>query len=217
MSSGNQRFVVVVGAEFSELSLAAVDEAFSAAGIRGGEVHAVLVRPEHAVENATFDDGVSYADALEGLRRHLQARLDAFTSRAPGVPPARVVAHVRFGFAAQQIAELAANLDADLVVVGSHGRQGVKRLLLGSVAEQVVRLARCPVWIVRPKDHPPELRIPEIEPPCPDCLARREATGGAALWCARHSEHHIRPHTYTYARDGIWDRSTVAYESTPEG
>ena len=47
------------------------------------------------------------------------------------------------------ITELAAELKADLIVLPSHGRTGLKRLLIGSVAERVVRLAHCPVLVLR--------------------------------------------------------------------
>jgi len=50
------------------------------------------------------------------------------------------VAHFRRGSPAENIAQLAADLDADLVVVGSHGRRGIERLFLGSVAERTLRL-----------------------------------------------------------------------------
>ncbi len=129
----------------------------------------------------------------------------------------RVVAHFRRGSPAENVAQLAADLDADLVVVGSHGHRGLERFFLGSVAERVSRLARCPVWIVRPKDHSTEERVPQIEPPCPDCLVARQASEGKKLWCARHSEHHyMPPHTHHYVNDGMYSAETTAYEATPE-
>ena len=61
-----------------------------------------------------------------------------------------------------------------------------------------MRLAGCPVVVLREKSHNPEWKIPEIEPVCPDCAKVREETRGEALWCARHSEHHIRGHALRY-------------------
>jgi hypothetical protein len=49
----------------------------------------------------------------------------------------------------------------------------VKRLVLGSVAERVVHSARCPVYVVRRKDHLEVADVPEIEPPCKECLLVR--------------------------------------------
>jgi glycine betaine transporter len=54
------------------------------------------------------------------------------------------------GFAAQEITKLARQGGFDLIVMGTHGRTGVSHLLIGSVAERVVRTAHCPVLTVRP-------------------------------------------------------------------
>ena len=56
---------------------------------------------------------------------------------------------VAIGNAGNRVAELAEELNAGLIVIPSHGRTGVKRLLLGSVAERVVRLAPCPVLVLK--------------------------------------------------------------------
>jgi nucleotide-binding universal stress UspA family protein len=56
---------------------------------------------------------------------------------------------LRDGPAAAKIVEVADEIGADLIVIGTHGRSGIRRLLLGSVAEQVLRLARCPVLFVK--------------------------------------------------------------------
>jgi nucleotide-binding universal stress UspA family protein len=54
-----------------------------------------------------------------------------------------------FGDPGSQVAELAKEREAGLIVISSHGRTGMTRLLLGSVAERVVRLASCPVLVLR--------------------------------------------------------------------
>ncbi len=60
-------------------------------------------------------------------------------------------AEVRIGSAAEEIIAAARDLHADLVCISTHGRSGLARVLLGSVAEHVVRQAPCPVLTVRPK------------------------------------------------------------------
>lgn len=60
---------------------------------------------------------------------------------------------VREGIAEHEIVEAARQLDTDLIVIATHGYTGLKHLLLGSTAEQVVRLAPCPVMVVREKEH----------------------------------------------------------------
>lgn len=214
-------YTIVVGIDFSELSDNALDQAIELASLHpGSEVHALYVAPDPLMAS-TFGDaleGALTADAgVLKVRDRAQQRVDRVAPHIRKSAVGRVVAHFRRGSPAEDIAQLAANLDADLVVVGSHGHRGLERLVLGSVAERTSRLARCPVWIIRPKDHSTDGRVPEIEPPCADCLQVREESKGKKIWCARHSErHYLAPHTYHYASAGVYSSETTAYESSPE-
>ncbi len=205
-------YTIVVGADFSETSDEALDEAFHAAHAREhAEVHVLNVELDLATharvahlerEWAPEADPPSPVSNLDRLEAHVVARLHRFTADH-GLPRfARLVSHFRLGSAAEQLVQLAADLDADLIVVGTQGRHGVQRLLIGSVAERVIRLARCPVLVVRPKDHL-GLRgthIPQPTPPCPACVARRRETGGDELWCGVHGSPQVRPHVTSYTR-----------------
>lgn len=59
--------------------------------------------------------------------------------------------HLRLGAAAREIVAVAEEVGADLVAVGSRGRGGIRRSLMGSVSDSVVRHAHCPVLVVRPE------------------------------------------------------------------
>jgi nucleotide-binding universal stress UspA family protein len=61
----------------------------------------------------------------------------------------KVSNHVRGGFAAEEIINEAKEWEADLIIVGTHGRKGVSRFLLGSVAESVAAHAPCSVTVVK--------------------------------------------------------------------
>jgi nucleotide-binding universal stress UspA family protein len=219
--SSTHRYTIVVGIDFSDLSDRALDQALEAASLReGAEVHVLYVEPD-AFAGAAFagrlKEAVSADAAVLEVHKRASERVAKISPEIQKKNIRRVVAHFRRGSPAENIAQLAADLDADLVVVGSHGHRGLERLFLGSVAERVSRLARCPVWIVRPKDHSTAGRVPEIEPPCPDCLVARAESKGATMWCKRHSEHHyLSPHRHSYVSDGIYSAETTAYESTPE-
>lgn len=137
------------------------------------------------------------------LQRHLGPELEALAksnvfARTPN--PEFLVAE---GLPDTEIVRAAAQLNVDLIVMGTHGRSGLKRMLLGSVAEKVVREAGCGVMVVREKHHNEEWKVPEIEPLCADCAAARQEAGDVTVWCARHSEHHVHGHTfgYTHASD----------------
>ena len=106
--------------------------------------------------------------------------------------------HFRASDPTTAIVQLASDLEADVVVVGTHGRGWLARFLLGSVAEAVVRRAPCPVLIVRPVGATAHTDAPAIEPPCPQCVEARRASDGREVWCERHREHHGRAHTYHF-------------------
>ncbi len=199
-------YTIVVGVDFSEASELAAHRAFELAAERQeSELHLVNVvqtyGPQVAYEmpmDASALTVLTTAEARTRFQSYAEQALARFTAQNPNKRVSRVFTHVRFDSVADEISQLAADLEADLVVVGTHGRRGLSRMLLGSSAEATVRLAPCPVLVVRPKavqDAPPR-----IEPPCPDCVAARRASGGTEMWCERHRERHGQRHTY-YQRD----------------
>lgn len=79
-------------------------------------------------------------------REHLREELNALR---PPTPDVRVEHRLEYGEPDYRIVEVAGELGADLIVMGTHGRTGLRRLLMGSVAEHVVRKAPCPVLTMR--------------------------------------------------------------------
>ncbi|MFO0614203.1 MAG: universal stress protein [Polyangiaceae bacterium] len=134
---------------------------------------------------------------LVEVQRCVETALADFGAANPGVALPRTEVELAVDRPAHGIVWAAAHFDAELVVVGSHGnRKGLARLLMGSTSQKVVRLAGCPVIVVRPKEHDPRLAPIEIEPLCPNCATTRFATKGETLWCARHAEHHVFGHDW---------------------
>ncbi|MDE2490351.1 MAG: universal stress protein [Elusimicrobia bacterium] len=105
-------------------------------------VHVVDAR-----EIAAPESGASAAELYAMAERDSRSLLDSFLRRAPR--GARVALFSVVGGPAAAIAKTAERWSADLLVIGSHGRRGVGRLLLGSVAEGAARRAPCPILIVR--------------------------------------------------------------------
>ncbi|MCB9667270.1 MAG: universal stress protein [Myxococcales bacterium] len=87
---------------------------------------------------------------------------------------AEIGLYVRLGKPAKAIVQLAADLQADMIVIGSHGRKGIAKALLGSVSESLIRIAPCQVLVVREQDYQGIERSPSIDPPRP---GDRPATG----------------------------------------
>ncbi|HKJ71311.1 MAG TPA: universal stress protein [Gammaproteobacteria bacterium] len=100
------------------------------------------------------------AEMLEQCRRYL----DGLEAELTGLG-ASVTVHCEESamrpFAA--ISQFARDLPADLVVIGSHGRTGLRHTLLGSTAEKVVRKAPCPVLVIKPEEAPSGVPAPEGE------------------------------------------------------
>ncbi|MEQ1896449.1 MAG: universal stress protein [Vicinamibacterales bacterium] len=96
---------------------------------------------------------------LEGLSVSARHRLDAMAGAFERLGVTAMV-HVRPGRPAAAIHELAEECGTDLIVMGTHGRTGIAHLLMGSVAEQVVRSAPCPVLTVGKAKEAVEATLP---------------------------------------------------------
>jgi nucleotide-binding universal stress UspA family protein len=89
----------------------------------------------------------------EKIQARLLDRLQvAFGRRSPATAPVYFV-HARIGHPIDEILGLADDVGADMIIIGSHGRTGIRRLFLGSTSEAVVRRAQCPVIVARPKGY----------------------------------------------------------------
>jgi nucleotide-binding universal stress UspA family protein len=76
----------------------------------------------------------------------------------------RINIYLSTGNPAQRVVQLAEEVDADLIVCGTHGRTGIRRAMLGSVAEEIVRQAPCAVLVIRPRDFYRGSKLPEVQP-----------------------------------------------------
>jgi nucleotide-binding universal stress UspA family protein len=198
--SKNKPYIVVFGTDFSKASERAFRAAFEqAANHDSGQLHVVTatfaVGPEPTVDPTPYAGWgavpfVSMSEVQENLQRYVTAQVQALGKVA--TKPEKITLHVAVDVPSTAIVQLASDLEADAIVVGTHGTHGVTRWLLGSVAEGVVRQACCPVLVVPPE--PTSLKEPVIEPPCPRCVEARRA--GRGEWCQQHSERHGRRHTY---------------------
>ncbi|ELY32632.1 universal stress protein [Haloferax volcanii] len=116
------------------------------AAVHGAELHGVYV------VNAGSFAGLPMESSWEGLDDMLRADAEAALDKveraaeSQGVP---VETHVLEGTPSREIVEFAERGECDLIVIGTHGRGGIDRLLLGSVAEKVVRASKVPVLTVR--------------------------------------------------------------------
>jgi nucleotide-binding universal stress UspA family protein len=143
---------ILLPTDFSERGAEATKYACALAEQFDAELHLVHVLPNPDI--AMFDFGIS-----PELGDRIRMAKETAVKELEGVPePAwaegrRVIRKVLEGTAFVEIIRYAREHDVDLIVLGTHGRSGLAHVLLGSVAERVVRKAPCPVLTVRPEGH----------------------------------------------------------------
>ncbi|MEX2306259.1 MAG: universal stress protein [Pirellulales bacterium] len=140
---------ILIGTDFSECSSAALDVASHLASETGARLYIVHVNGilDVSVPAIPPTEGGYYYDAPWGHERHeVRERL---TKIVPSVANIAYEHRYLTGLPVVQILKLAEEERIDLIVIASHGRTGFARLLMGSVAEGVMRGATCPVLIVK--------------------------------------------------------------------
>jgi universal stress protein A len=135
---------ILVATDFSEHSRKALSYAIGFAAQFGAKLTLV-----HVVEPVLYPTDwmlplpeIDFAQT----RKFLIEQLKTFSKKSPVTAQPTV----RYGQPAEEIVQVARERKIDLIVIGTHGHSGVKHLLIGSVAERVVRHAPCPVLTLRP-------------------------------------------------------------------
>lgn len=185
MSNTNSQ--VVVAYDFSASARVALYRAIALAARAPFHVlHFVcVIDPHTGVPAVPLHGHVDYAYA----ERVQEAIRDVVTQELHEVKASEHIhffVHARIGKAADEILDLAREVGADLIVIGTKGLTGVERFLLGSVAEKVVREAGCTVEVTRPKTYP-YVELLEVED-------------------VESHQHYVKPHRYSYADSRVQKR-----------
>jgi nucleotide-binding universal stress UspA family protein len=171
---------VVVGFDFTHSARAAMYRAITVANRAPFHVlHFVCaIEPHGQIPRIPHHGRVDLA-YVERVQQALLDEIAAELKVAAIADRVHFFVHVRIGHAAEEILDLAREVGADLIIVGSNGLTGVERIVLGSVAEHVVREARCTVEVARPKtyEHVDLLKVVDAD----------------------HHGHYTPPHRYTYS------------------
>jgi nucleotide-binding universal stress UspA family protein len=159
---------VVVGIDFAEISEPAFAEAMKILrGKPGAELHVCHVVWE---SNAAKGDRVALdeqriEDAQFRLVEWLDHRGRTFDPEAAAI---HKIPHVLIGKPAQVLEQLAADVEADLIVVGTLGLRGVEKMFFGSVADELLRRGRVPVLVARRNRLSEIPKSPGSSPPLPE-------------------------------------------------
>lgn len=152
---------VLAPIDFSPSSRAALEYATFVAGKHGAELLVLHVwEPPGYVGPDTLAllPVGSGQPGWEQTRNEVQREVDHFLARAAARP--RALVRVEAGEPSDTILQLAKESGSDLIVMGTHGRTGLSRLLIGSVAEAVLRRSTCPVLTIRVTSRAPRETVP---------------------------------------------------------
>jgi nucleotide-binding universal stress UspA family protein len=142
---------VLVATDLSDAADEAIRQAHERARVEGGELVACHVIPNVLRNNPLFPQfAAAEMDGLVETEKRAAAAVEARVMEVTGRPLEGFRVHIDNGSPPEAIVRAADDVHATLVIVGSRGATGLERLLLGSVAERVVRYAHCPVQVARP-------------------------------------------------------------------
>ena len=166
---------VVVAFDFSPSAEYALSRAVDVAARAPQHVlHVIAVLDERA----GVLRGISYKDA-DHVQALVRERVGAAFAGRITASEVQFFIHARIGRPAEEILRLSGEVGADLIFIGSHGKVGLERLLLGSTCERVVREAHCPVMVARQKTYKDVQLLP--------------------VQLYEHERHaHAEPHRYSY-------------------
>jgi len=134
--------------DFSDASRKAVQYAKEFAWSMGSRVHLLnVVEPRPMAVDITMNYIPLEEDLQHAAKEDLQLVLQEFQQAG-----LKVDSSIEIGNPADVILDKSRELDVNLVIMGSHGKKGLSRLIMGSVAETVVRKANCPVLIVKAEE-----------------------------------------------------------------
>ena len=153
---------ILLPTDFSDTAQHALDYARELAGRFGASVHLLHVVPD-PMQNWATEAMPVVSDLAERWKADAERRLEEIRLDGP-----QTVRAVRIGHAFVEILQYAADNAIDMIVMGTHGRGPVEHLLLGSVAEKVVRKASCPVLTVKQAGHVFVMPAVPVTPPTPE-------------------------------------------------
>ena len=152
--------VVLAATDFSDAGLKAITQGLQVAQQAGAAFHLL-----HVVDSNDVPDAISTIPKGDSLRHEINEeaarRLDAFLNSL-NVDRAQIHSHLSWGTPWQEIRRISQQQAADMIVMGTVGRSGIKGILLGNTAEKILNTCDCSILIVKPDDF-----VSPIEPATP--------------------------------------------------
>jgi nucleotide-binding universal stress UspA family protein len=139
---------ILFATDFSDVSEAALPYVTALSLRYGSNVHVMHAVPETTLVALGTPDPAVMGAIYEGVHSAAQEKIQRLSLRLRGYPHQT---YVRHGKVSEAVADLVRGQNIDLMILGTHGRTGLGRLVMGSVAEEIFRTSPCPVLTVGPR------------------------------------------------------------------
>ncbi|MBZ0182750.1 MAG: universal stress protein [Melioribacteraceae bacterium] len=143
---------IIVPTDLSKVSLSAFNYAKSIAIQWNAKIHILsVIDPQPAILTLQSNEQ-SEQDYLSGLKTKIEEELNEIKTELINSDDLDIESVIKIGKDYEEIVKYSSEISADLIVIATHGRTGVLHTLLGSVAEKVIRYAKCPVLVTTPTE-----------------------------------------------------------------
>ena len=142
---------ILVAIDDSETSQSALEEALHLARCNDAKLYITHVADETlmGMHGRTFTTSLNIDNAIQAIANAGRKLLDEAITSAEGIEAETLLLEARNRRVSETLADKAKELDIDLIVVGRHGQRGIATFILGSVAEQLAKIANASVLLVR--------------------------------------------------------------------
>lgn len=139
---------IIVPTDFSRLSQSAFEYAHDLAERMDATIHLVYILEKNPPFLVAKGLHVDEATVMKSMEEEAFKQLNEFTEVLKEESLINILPVLRRGMDYEEIVNYAKEVEAELIVIATHGRTGLLHNLLGSVAEKVIRYARCPVLVI---------------------------------------------------------------------
>lgn len=143
---------ILVPLDFSEQSLIALDQSYNLARLTHSEITLLHVIDQDFISHLT-ETILSKYNYADQLRDDMQARLDETATKIQNEQSIKVHTIIRSGKIYDEIVEVAQEIEASLIIMGTMGASTFKKKFLGSNASHVIKTSQCPVITIKGKEH----------------------------------------------------------------
>jgi len=143
---------ILVPTDFSKISYTAFDYAKDLAERMDATIYLIFVLEKSPPQFSAKSLGLSEEEILTKMKLEAEIKLSEAASFFKEDTTLNVIQEIRVGTDYEEIVNYSKEINADIIIIATHGRTGVLHTLLGSVAEKVIRFSKCPVLVISPKE-----------------------------------------------------------------